>query len=351
MDKANRSLVFSYTPYKSRGYIGSLTDTKTIEIYNIIPEELGYSYSPNFTEQEVLGRMSPIQLYTGGSDKVYTFTLSVHEDMVMNLEGQDYKNIIDFVDDLKAMSYPYLDSTNNMRAQKIYFQIGEISGRGYVQVGVAWKKPFRNGRYVMADISFTITVEELLQKVEVEVGELDEEYKLDYATYYGNIRLDDRTSELITEYGNYIGYDISLVDFVASDNISLEEKQSNVAYTEKFFDSKEEKFLLMLDMMSELDVSSDIIDNLKLQVEGIGEIEFGSLSEGPDPSIFFEVSRTTSKLDKIKESLVEYVEMYYKEINTKMTEGERDAIIVDIEDTIEAMKIMYEEVYGYGKAE
>lgn len=351
-------LFFSYTPYTNDPNRLSDPAPREINITNLVPESLSYSYSPIFSAQEVLGRMSPIQLYTGGSDKKYSFTIEIHEDMLNKITKGAYTRIDDFVDDIKAMSYPYLDDADNLNAQRVYFEIGEVTGSGYVETSISWKKPIRDGRYIIVDISFNITVEEIYPKVDSDVAEEESTYKLSYATYYGNIRLDETTSQLITEMESFLGYELNISDFFSSDHISLEEMNSNIKHAENYFDSAYIKFSNLLDMVATLDPDSDTIDNLRGTVEKIESVGFGRFSEyWADSSLihtetFDSFTDVKSTLETLKDDLVEYIEEdYYKVVNTSLTTDERDAIISDIEITINAMILLYEEVSGYGRSE
>jgi hypothetical protein len=350
MDRSElRSVVFKYIPYDHTSLDSEVNDTKIIEIKDIIPEEVGYSYSPNFTAEGVLGRMSPIQMYTGGSDIVYTFTLSIHEDM---LENTDYTRIDEFVDAIKALSYPYLDKDNITRAQRAYFQLGELSGTGYIKTGVNWKKPLRNGRYIMVDLSFTITVEKVYPKPVITVAEEEVVNSVSYAVYYNKIRLSDSANDVVTELAEFIGYDISITDFVTSDNISTSEKRSNINYTESYFDRALVKFGDMLERMSEIDPDPETLDGLKSQVSAIQEYQFGTIgSRRQSYQVFTDLDLVISGLEDLKDQMISYIEDdWYTEVNIYMTEDERIAVVQDITVTIDAMIEMYKEVYTYGKS-
>mgnify|MGYP001092508480 CR=1 FL=1 len=236
-DKAT-TIMFVYTPYGTR-------DMKYIEIKGIIPDEMAYSYTPQYSAQATLGRMSPIQMYAGGSDIKYGFTLTIHEDMLYNdsvaysdnnNQRERYANIIAFVDDLKAMAYPYLDESDLLRAPRIYFQIGDTTGFGFVKVNNNWKKPFRRGRFIMVDISFDITAETMFPKVKYITTKEDASGEESYLTYNDSVRLSERESELITSIKTFTGFDLAIGSFITNDAISSEEKRSNIRFTDDTFD-------------------------------------------------------------------------------------------------------------------
>ena len=336
---------FVHIPYGSQ-------DLKEIEIKNVIPEELGYSYKPNYTAQPTLGRMSPIQMYSGGSDIKYSFTLTIHEDMLLggDMRATDqFENIIEFVDALKALSYPYLDDVGLMRAPNVEFQIGDISGNGFVKVNVAWKKPFRNGRYIMADISFDITATKVYPKVIHLEGVEDPPGETTYLTYNDTVRLSDRETELITSIGTLTGLEIAIGDFIPSDNISEEEKRSNIRFVSDTFDYAQQKFRDLLAQMELMAPDSETVDNLQNQVEELDNLINISISGTASITSFVAGLTTVGMLEKLKTDLVEYIEgEYYTNVNRELLAEERDALVVDITDRIDALIVLYEEVSSYG---
>ena len=66
-------------------------------------------------------------MYTGGSDKQYTFSVTIHEDME---DVRKHGSIIDFVNKVKALSYPVNNNQDLPYLKNVYFQLGIIQGRG-----------------------------------------------------------------------------------------------------------------------------------------------------------------------------------------------------------------------------
>ena len=350
MTNSLQTLLFTFVPYDRQGLDDS-TESKTIIVKDVIPEELSYAYTPLYTAQQVLGRMSPIQLYTGGSDMTYAFTLSMHEDA---LDQKEYTDISKFVDDLKALAYPYIDDAGIMRAQRVYFQIGEITGWGYVNVSISWKKPFRNGRYIMADIAFTITVEEIYPVAIMVTGDEIADDEVSFAVYHDTTRIDESTTGIITALSSFIGYDMVISDFILNDNISDIEKQSNINYTELYFDNAQSRFGSLLTMLSGLDPSSEDMYNIKTAVANLDNIEFLDLTQGrrTDFSVprsrFSDYETIKQNLDDLLEDFTDYIEGYYDNVDKNMLESEKDALIDDITLTVNDMLEMWEKVYKYG---
>lgn len=139
--------------YKKEGE--NTIENSEIEL-DLVPQTVNYTYSPNFSSQSVLGRLSPIQIYTSGSDITYSFSVTLHEDLIYKQGktiGELFGGLHNFVDRIKSLSYPE-ELTGHFK--NVYFQIGEISGVGIVNTSVGWRKPFRKGRYIVADINFNI---------------------------------------------------------------------------------------------------------------------------------------------------------------------------------------------------
>ncbi len=115
------------------------------------PESIQDGYSANFNEVELLGRSSPILVYGGGSSRTLNFTILFHEDLL----EQD-TDIRAFVDKLRALSLPVYDS--GIKVPKVYFRIGKMfSCWGTVNTTVNYKPPVRNGRMIVAEVTFELT--------------------------------------------------------------------------------------------------------------------------------------------------------------------------------------------------
>jgi len=150
MEKTYNELILIYDKVKEFGesYI------KEVKI-GLIPDTVAYNYTPNFQSTQILGRFTPIYTYQSGSDEVYSFSLKVHEDLI---DLTKYKNIQDFVDTIKSMSYPR-ERNGILVLPRVYIQLGEIEGFGLINTSINWALPLREGRYVVADIDFSFTIE------------------------------------------------------------------------------------------------------------------------------------------------------------------------------------------------
>lgn len=157
----------------------------------VIPDSLSASYSANFQSVTTHGLIRPVRYYTGGSEKSVSFTIKMHEDLMhKDLMREDlqyrYLNTLDeyanagsnlyaLVDVIKRLSEPSTDHKKQvLLPPKVYFQLGnQFAGTGHIDTSVSFSVPFRNGRYIMADISFTFVFHEIFEsnKLTVEITE------------------------------------------------------------------------------------------------------------------------------------------------------------------------------------
>jgi len=141
-------------------------------IIPVIPDSLSASYSANFQSVTTHGLIRPVRYYTGGSEKSVSFTIKVHEDLqyeYSNTKSDEYantkSNLYALIDVIKRLSEPNTDHVNQvLLPPKVYFQLGnQFAGTGHIDTSVSFSVPFRNGRYIMADISFTFTFHEIFE--------------------------------------------------------------------------------------------------------------------------------------------------------------------------------------------
>ena len=150
----------------------------------VIPDSLSASYSANFQSVTTHGLIRPVRYYTGGSEKSVSFTIKMHEDLMhkdLMHEDLQYRylntsdeyanagnNLYALVDVIKRLSEPTEPNTDYEKQvllpPKVYFQLGnQFAGSGHIDTSVSFSVPFRNGRYIMADISFTFTFHEIFE--------------------------------------------------------------------------------------------------------------------------------------------------------------------------------------------
>lgn len=126
-------------------------NTRTKISFYATPDSLSDTYSAKFDEKTVVGRSSPVLVYTGGSSRGLSFSVTFHEDLLEN-----YTDITKFVDDIRALSFPVYDG--GVKAPRVYCKVGNIfSFWGTLNTTVSYKPPIRDSRMIMADISFDFT--------------------------------------------------------------------------------------------------------------------------------------------------------------------------------------------------
>jgi hypothetical protein len=146
--------------------IVNLTTGKIINLTHI-PEELEDSNGASFSEVNIQGRSAPVLGYDGGGPRTVRFSIQLHDDYCP--EG-----IKQAVQDLKALTYP-LYSGSKITPPRCYVRIGNILRITGVcdDVSVNWKKPYRDGVFVYADVSvsFKAAMEVPLSANDVQWGE------------------------------------------------------------------------------------------------------------------------------------------------------------------------------------
>lgn len=308
---------------------------KEIEI-PLIPESVGYSYTPNFAAATFLGRVSPIYQYTGGSDETYTFTLTIHTDA---LEGSTHKDIVSLVDAIKSLSYP--TRTNGIISfPKVYFQLGELAGTCTVVSSIQWKKPIVTEHYAVATIDFTITMIRSMRNVNKTVVET----KSDTGNQLSNI--DQVYSGLSSdEYKKYRdllnqgGFDTSVIDFVVGGSDSLRDNFNNQEAVKKR-DYSMERLNNLYGIFATTD-GSNKVDSL------LGWANTPTLStKGSNVGLLGNNNKYKST-KKIKKDIDKYLEHYYKVVNTNITRAELDQIKKEMYSLIDTIEKSQGEVIKY----
>jgi hypothetical protein len=156
-------------------------NTEEWVIIPVIPDSLSASYSANFQSVTTHGLIRPVRYYTGGSEKSVSFAIKMHEDLQYKYSNKSDEyanagsNLYALVDVIKKLSEPSTDHKKQvLLPPKVYFQLGnQFAGTGHIDTSVSFSVPFRNGRYIMADISFTFVFHEIFSsnKLTVEITE------------------------------------------------------------------------------------------------------------------------------------------------------------------------------------
>lgn len=144
-------------------YVKNMITGSTVSFY--LPEEFNDEFSAQFDDAEVRGRTSPMRGYSGSGPRQLNFTATIHADYCVG-------GLMTTIDKLKALTFPKYGS--NIEPPSCYIRIGNIvSAKTTVNsIGIAYQKPYRNGEFVMAEVSFDMTevVDESYDAVDIENG-------------------------------------------------------------------------------------------------------------------------------------------------------------------------------------
>lgn len=147
-------------------YIINLITDSRIE-FELTPEEVSDSVSAQYDETVPRGRSNPILGYNSSGPRTVSYTIPLHDDYCK--EG-----ILATVNKLQALAYP-IYHTGSIQAPTALIRLGKMVNTTGVctEVGVTWKKPYRDGVYLNADVSLTFTETLSTPKgaVDIESGE------------------------------------------------------------------------------------------------------------------------------------------------------------------------------------
>jgi hypothetical protein len=328
--KVEKDLATLYIVYDMGNKNGNLSEITL----KVLPESLAYSYSPNFQTQNLLGRLSPIYLYTGGSKKSYSFSIDIHEDI---LDKTKYKNITEFVDQVKSLSYPRLTTSGTLELAKVYFQLGEISGYGIVNTSTKWNKPFRNGRYVMATISFDITIEEKVEQVEVKtiptkVNDVELIYEYKIASGFTQEEFNDVRALLASG-----GYSTEISDFTTVGPSDALVKR-NEEYARQEFDYQRQRLANIYGIFATADGTQKVKDIAIFKSRDLRNVY----------KLYTEDNSEAESIKEAKENFLKYMEYYYENVDRTMTPEEREFIENEVISILDSLQVLAEEIVGYG---
>lgn len=312
-----------------------------------IPDTVSYSYNAEFMSQNMLGRRSPVFLYTKGSAKVYSFSIILNEDLLGSViitkqnSRQKPKDIVDFVNYIKMLSYPIANTLNGLSFPKIYFQLGSLAGEGIVNTSIDWRKPFRDGRYITVSISFTFTVEK-----EIKMPELTTITQLIDGTdsiFNDEVSRIDITDDELTEMSRNLldkGYTVNVNNFLALSNGTDVLKDLKKTAAIENFDYQAQRLATIYDAFAATPGKEKIMDLEFMKVFNTENFDYKSL--------YTKDNKDHKQIKNAKAAFKKYLDYYYKNINTDMTKNEYDAIINEVYLILENLQKFAEEIHGYG---
>jgi len=319
-----------------------------IAIDKIIPDMVKYSYRANFQEQSLLGRRSPVFLFTNNSEKSYEFGLKFHQDFLnlvkITKNGETYQpeSIVDFVEELKMLSYPANSLTREITFPQIYFELGELSGYGFVKVSVNWEKPWsvQTKNYMMATINFSVTIEESVSPpTEAQTRTESVEYDSLFYDYKISTNLtEEEAQDLKDRLGSsYMG---SVEDLISNSNVT----QFALAFKESIatenYDYQVER-LKNVYKLFQTSTGQELPKDLRIFLE---------LSSYSYEDLYTEDSTDAKAINKAKNAFRSYLDDYFEDINTRMTRDEYYEVLDNVFTTLERLQQYAEELYRYGES-
>lgn len=184
--------------------------------FPLVPDTLVDTHKPVFhTESGIYGRTTPLYFYTGGSEKTLSFNFTLHEDLLdrttddLSIRNNLYK----FLKKLQSFTKPHYvnigSETQTFKEPQVYLQIGDhFAGKGFIEVNWSQRVPFRNDRYILADVSIKFNYNIEYEQIEKSFFRTDiEEVELYRSTEEFTIDLDyfdeDTFENFIPEYLSY----------------------------------------------------------------------------------------------------------------------------------------------------
>lgn len=314
-----------------------LNPTTIIEVPNI-PQGIDIKYTPKFTAQQMLGRQTPLYQYSGASGVSYTFNVELHEDIHVK-PGETLNTLIN---DIKSLSAPRMRAGGYVGGYpEVFFTLGDLSAFVKVETDITWKKPMRQGKYIMAQVNFVLDVVEetpILKEFwhTEEVGQQIEGLE---DLYYSDEMRFLTTSErgyhdnLTSSYGSLIGYNVNRYDGEGRTTAS------------KTWDATQQKMIDLFGIYREDDDLKEILDgNTTLKTmfdEGVREMPKSSKDYNKFKKDLLELRKTTHKT---------VADTYRKEVSETMTRAEMQQVIRYVDSLIDTLLDIASGVMGYGAA-
>lgn len=136
-------------------FITNLNTGTVIEFGLLSPDEVSDSNSANFEDISIRGRSSPLKGYDSTGPRSISFSIELAADLCP-------QGLVQTVRRMQALLYPHQQTV--IVQPRCLFVLGDfLNITGVPQsVDVVWKKPYTNGMYRFADVSFSMSeVEEV----------------------------------------------------------------------------------------------------------------------------------------------------------------------------------------------
>lgn len=311
-------------------------DVNTIVIPTI-PQSISYTYSPKFASQQLLGRLTPIYQYMGAGGKHYSFSLELHEDV----HTTQWDSLEDLVNDIKSLSTPRLDSKGvSDPYPRVLFQLGRLSAFVKVETNIEWKKPMRNGKYIMATVQFQLDVLEELEPIMITGFDevVGKEVKGDYAWWYDgtiNYVYTSKQSRAVLNIKDRYGVDLGNI-------ITNKSSIINQATPTENWDIERERLNRLFgvyDSQTKSDKDKDALNKINKLWK---ELNVGGANIGMN------YTQLEKKITELKTAHRTFMNYYYDNINLDMTRAEKEAIIQRFDAMLDSMLVTGGGILGYG---
>lgn len=297
-----------------------------------IPKNVGHTYNPHISTQQILGRITPLNRYNRGGDETYSFNIEIHNDMLIN------QRLHELVEDIKMLSMP-IERNGVQTTPHIYFSLGELNGFCIVDTTHEWKAPIINGHYAIVDISFTIRITRPMALPQMERVEFGEgEVNTRDIIYSGYTDLDYNILKQSLEQG---GYDTSIEDFLTG-GYDPDYRNYLIDTNTRLIDQQKQRLSDLYGVMIKQEYKDDsFVAEIEKDLGWLRDIKYNVVK---DQVIITSGGKKISKKKYIK-LLNNYKKKYWDQ--TESTQKQSDTIFSAIIDIIENIETMENEVTGY----
>ena len=130
---------------------------QSVSFYGILPDEFTETHSTNFESIDIKSRSNPLASFAGSSARTSDISFDIHEDYLAEFNGGT-ADIREFIAAIKSITYPEYQGTIVV-PPRILLRVGSFFKiKGYCNsCSITWKKPIRDGRFILASVSISIT--------------------------------------------------------------------------------------------------------------------------------------------------------------------------------------------------
>lgn len=122
------------------------------------PDSVSDTMTALWQTQQVIGRTSPVSIYSGADDRKISFSMKLHRDMRIPSDSGLVENTVDDVITLlRSGIYPIYVSSG-LYPPVTTFKFGDLIARGKLEsVSINWQPPIVAGGYKLCDVSISLS--------------------------------------------------------------------------------------------------------------------------------------------------------------------------------------------------